>query len=293
MASETIVKLFIPFALGLMMLAMGLGLTVADFRRVGERPWVVAAGSLAQLVGLPALGFGIAWAFGLAPELAIGLVLVSACPGGPTSNLYTALARGDVALSVTLTAVSSVATIVTLPMVVNLAGRTFAAADMAVALPVADTMLQIALVMALPLSIGMGWRHGAPQSAQRAEPWLQRLAVGLLMVLVVGAIARESARITTYAGDVGIAVLALGLSGMALGYGVARALRQPPAIGVTFAIEVGMQNAALAIGIALGLLQNDRMAIPPVVYGVLAYGFCALGIVAGRRWIPAPAPGAG
>ena len=290
MSGETIVRWFIPIALGIMMFAMGLGLTTADFRRIAERPLVVAAGSLAQLVGLPLLGFLVAFVFRLDPPVAVGLILVTACPGGPTSNLYTLLARGDVALSVTLTAVSSVVTIFTLPWVVNLAGLTFVETELPVSLPIIPTMLNIAAVMALPLGAAMALRHTKPALATRLEPLMQRVAVGILAVLVVGAILKEKARIIEYAFEAGAASITLGLLAVAFGFAVAKLIRQDHRVAVTFGIEVGMQNAALAIGLALGLLNDGRIAIPGVVYGILAYAFCAVGIIAGRYLIPAPTP---
>jgi BASS family bile acid:Na+ symporter len=288
MSGETIVRWFIPIALGIMMFAMGLGLTIADFRRIAERPLVVAAGSLAQLVGLPALGFLVAFLFRLDPPVAVGLILVTACPGGPTSNLYTLLARGDVALSVTLTAVSSVVTIFTLPWVVNLAGLTFVDTELPVSLPVIPTMLNVAAVMAFPLGSAMLLRHTNPAAAIRIEPIMQKVAIGILAILVVGAVLKEKARIIEYAFIAGAASITLGLLAVAFGFAVAKLIRQDNRVAVTFGIEVGMQNAALAIGLALGLLNDGRIAIPGVVYGILAYAFCATGIIAGRYLIPAP-----
>ena len=288
MSGETIVRWFIPTALGIMMFAMGLGLTTADFRRIAERPLVVAAGSLAQLVGLPALGFLVAFLFRLDPPVAVGLILVTACPGGPTSNLYTLLARGDVALSVTLTAVSSVVTIFTLPWVVNLAGLTFVDTELPVSLPVIPTMLNVAAVMAFPLGSAMLLRHTNPAAAIRIEPIMQKVAIGILAILVVGAVLKEKARIIEYAFLAGAASITLGLLAVAFGFAVAKLIRQDNRIAVTFGIEIGMQNAALAIGLALGLLNDGRIAIPGVVYGILAYAFCATGIIAGRYLIPAP-----
>lgn len=288
MSGETIVRWFIPIALGVMTFAMGLGLTTADFRRIAERPLVVAAGSLAQLVGLPALGFLVAWLFQLDPPVAVGLILVTACPGGPTSNLYTLLARGDVALSVTLTAVSSFVTIFTLPWVVNLAGLTFVDTELPVSLPVVPTMLNVAAVMALPLGTAMALRHAKPAAATRLEPVMQKVAIGILAILVIGAVLKEKARIIEYAFIAGAASITLGLVAVGFGFAVAKLIRQDNRIAVTFGIEIGMQNAALAIGLALGLLNDGRIAIPGVVYGILAYAFCAVGIVAGRFLIPAP-----
>jgi BASS family bile acid:Na+ symporter len=276
------VQVFIPTAIAIITLAMGLGLQVADFKRVLEAPRATVVGALSQLVLLPAVGFLVAWAFALPPELAVGLVLLTAAPGGPSSNLYTHLARGDVALSVTLTAISGVATIVTIPFVVALALDLFLGRDHTVTLPVGQTIVQIALVVALPLAVGMGLRARRPALALRLERWLLWLSVLLLVVLIAGAVAREAGRVTDYLQVLGLPVAVVAAAGMLLGFLASRLARLGPPQAVTIAIEVGMQNAALAIGIAMGPLANDAMAMPAVIYGLLAYAACAVWIPIGR-----------
>ncbi len=285
MSAETIVQLFIPFALGVIMLAMGLALTVGDFRRILERPRAIAAGAFAQIVLLPLLGFAVAWGWSLPTTLAVGMVLIASCPGGPSSNLYAHLAGGDTALSVSLTAVSGLVTIVTIPLIVNFAMVVFAGETTPVPLPVADTILRIFLVVGLPLALGMWIRARRPRLADRLETWTKRAAVLLLIVLVIGAVLQERAQILDFVALAGVPVMVLNGIGMLLGLTLALSLRLPRDQTVTITIEVGMQNGAMAIGIALALLDSTEVAIPAVLYGLLAYVTVALVGVAGNAWL--------
>lgn len=285
MSTDTIVQLFIPTALATIMFAMGLGLIVADFRRIVERPRAVAAGAVAQLLVLPALGFATAFAFGLPTPLAVGMVLLTACPGGPSSNLYSHMAGGDTALSVTLTALSGLVTIVTIPLITNLALVVFAGEGQVVQLPVLDTIGRIFIVVGLPLAVGMVVRAKRAALAERMEPVVKRIAVVLLTILVIGAVAKEASQIAGFVAIAGLPVVVMNATGMVLGLGLALALALPPRQTVTITIEVGMQNAAMAIGIATGLLGSTEIAIPAVIYALVAYVTCAIAGVAGYRWL--------
>lgn len=293
MTAQTIVQLYIPLTLAVIMLAMGLGLGVIDFKRVVAEPTAVAVGLVNQLVVLPAAGFLLAWAFALPPPLAVGLVLVTACPGGPSSNLYSNLARGDTALSVTLTALSGVATMFTIPFVVGLALDTFMGASRAVHLDAPATILQLLFIVGLPLALGMFLRARHPRRAATAERHLKRLAILLLVILILGAILKEKTRIAEHFATLGLPVLTLSLSTIALGLLSALAFRLPLRQAVTIGIEVGMQNAALGIGLAITALGSEEIAMPAVVYGIVAYFTCAVALLIGRRFVPhraAPAP---
>jgi BASS family bile acid:Na+ symporter len=293
MTGEQIVRYLMPVALGVIMFSMGLGLRVNDFRRIFLQPRAVAVGAVSQLVLLPMVGFLIAEAFDLPSALAVGVVLITACPGGPTSNLLSYLARGDVALSVTLTAVSGFATVVTIPLLVNWAGTTFAAAGVEpIALPILPTILQVAGVAIVPVIVGMLVRARRPSSADRLEATTKRLSFGILGLLIVGAVAKEHALVVDSFGRIGAAVLTLNVATTSLGFGVARLFRLPPRQAVTIAIEVGIQNAAFAISIAAGLLGDMAIALPAVVYGLGMYGVTGALVVLARRVLadePAPA----
>jgi len=281
-----IVKIFIPFAIGTIMLAMGLGLRTVDFRRVLLEPRAVVIGVICQILLLPLVGFGLAMAFELSEELAVGLVLITAAPGGPSSNLYSHLARGDTALSVTLTAISGIVTIVTIPIIMHIALGTFAGEARTVEMPITDTMLQIALLVGLPVGLGMFVRHHRPRIADRAESIFKGLAILLLILLIAGAVSKESKRIGEFAEILLTPILLLSLGTMALGLSLALLMHLSRRQAITIGIEVGMQNGALAIGLAMGSLGSETIAMPAVIYSILAYFTCGILLLLGRAIIP-------
>ncbi|MGB5810733.1 MAG: bile acid:sodium symporter family protein [Polyangiales bacterium] len=276
------VQYFLPFTIAMIMLAMGLGLVGNDFRRVLEKPRGVIVGLAGQLVVLPALGFGVAWLFGLGPELAVGLVLVAACPGGAHSNLYASLARADVALSVTLTAVSGFVTIVTIPPLVRVATQVFATDGELPALPILDTMVQIFVVMAIPVLLGMWIRTRSDTWARRLERLVKGFAILLLALIVVGSVARQAGDVAGFVRQAGLPVLVLNVTAMVIGYGIAIATGLPAPQRRTVTLEVGIQNGALAFALAAGLLDSIVVAIPAILYSLLVYVTGAFVIVLGR-----------
>jgi BASS family bile acid:Na+ symporter len=283
MQSNLFTSVLLPLALATVMLGMGLSLVPADFQRIARYPKAVAVGTVCQILVLPLIGALITLVVPMQPAIAVGLIVLAACPGGPSSNLATYLARGDVALSVTLTAVNSVLTVVTIPLVANLALQVFLGQRAAIALPIGSTMLQIFLITLLPIAIGMAIRHRYPNTARRLETHMSRLAVGLLALLIVLLLIKEGSKLPGFLVQVGIGVVLLNLLTMLTGFWVARLLRLPLAQQICIAIEVGIQNGTLAIAITAGLLNNPDMAVPAAVYSLLMYitGFGA--ILAGRR----------
>jgi len=283
MTPEQIVSIYIPATLIMIMLAMGLGLKPADFRRVVEQPRAVATGAFAQLIGLPALGFALAFLFTMPPELAVGLVLVSACPGGPSSNLMTNLAGGDTALSVSLTAVSGFATILTIPLIGNLAVTTFAGTDSSLMFPVGETIVRIFIVVGIPLFVGMWINHKKPEHAAKLEPMIKRAAVVMLTLLIIGALFAARSRLAQFSIDATFPAITLSIVGMTAGLVTAALLGLERPQRLTITLEVGAQNAALAIGLAVELMKSDAAAFPAVIYGTFMYLPCALVIWLGRR----------
>jgi len=276
------VQYFLPFTVAMIMFAMGLGLVVDDFRRIFEKPRAVMIGLGAQLVLLQVLGFAVAFGFGLRPELAVGLVLLSACPGGAHSNLYASFARADVALSVTLTAVSGLVTIVTIPPLVRLATTLFATGGEVPELPIIDTTLRIFVVMAVPVALGMLIRARSERWAGRLERVVKGFAIVLLALIVVGSIARQSENVAEFAKQAGIPVLVLNLVAMLLGYWMAAGARLSRPQRRTITLEVGIQNGALAFALAAGLLDSVAVAIPAILYSILVYFTGAMVIADGR-----------
>jgi BASS family bile acid:Na+ symporter len=236
----------------------------------------------AQLVLLPVLGFAVALGFGLRPELAVGLVLLTACPGGAHSNLYASLARADVALSVTLTAISGFVTIGTIPPLVRLATTVFATGGEVPKLPILDTTFQIFVIMAIPVVLGMLIRARSERWAGRLEKVVKIFAIVLLALIVVGSIARQSDNVVAFAIQAGVPVVVLNVVAMILGYWIAAGARLPRPQRRTITLEVGIQNGALAFALAAGLLQSIAVAIPAILYSILVYFTGAVVIASGR-----------
>jgi len=271
MESNFLTAIVLPLALFIIMLGMGLGLTIKDFQRIVAEPKGVLLGLAAQLILLPLVGFLLASVFPLSPELAVGVMILAACPGGPTSNLITYLARGNVALSISLTALSSLITIVTIPLVVNGAMGQFLGAAIDLRLPLGSTILQIAVIILIPVSIGMALHHYVPQFAAPLEKWVKWLALFFLGLIIAGLLLKERANVLDFFAQVGWVMLTLVVVTMALGYGLALVgrLDRPSATAIT--VEVGIQNGTLAIAIASAptFLNNPTMAIPAAIYSLL------------------------
>lgn len=273
MESSFLTAVFLPLALFAVMLGMGLGLTPSDFTRVLVYPKAVVIGLLAQLVMLPVLGFILASLFPLSPELAVGVMILAACPGGPTSNLMTYLAKGNVALSITLTAISSLLAVFTIPLVVNLATGAFMGETTALKLPFLATMLQIAVITVIPVAIGMALHHFLPQLATQIERWVKWLSLALLGLIIAGLLVQQRASVVGFFAQVGLVTLALNLAAMAMGYLIAQAAKVDRPSRTAITVEVGIQNGTLAIAVASAptLLNQPTLAIPAAIYSLLMF----------------------
>ncbi|MEL7067654.1 MAG: bile acid:sodium symporter family protein [Cyanobacteria bacterium J06634_6] len=273
MESNFLTEVFLPLALFIIMLGMGLGLTLADFKRIAIAPKSVIVGLVAQLIVLPIVGFLLASIFPLSPELAVGVMVLAACPGGPTSNLVTYLAMGNVALSISLTAISSLITVFTIPLVVNFASSSFIGENTSLQLPFGETVLTIAVITLIPVTLGMLIHHYAPQFAANVEKSVKWLSLFFLALIIFGLLLKERANVLEFFLQVGWVTLVLNVVTMALGYAFSRLvqLEQKSAIAIT--CEVGIQNGTLAIAVASAptLLNNPTMAIPAAIYSLLMF----------------------
>lgn len=255
-----------------LMFELGLELDGKAFAGVLRRPAAVAAGLAGQLVLLPLIAFGVAWAFDLPPVYFLGLLLVACCPGGSSSNVFSLLARGDVALSVTLTALSSVVTLFTIPAVMAFVARFVALhADVAIQLPVGRLFMQNIVLQFLPMALGALFRVRQPEAAERVRAVLGRVAFPALMLLAAVFFVQYAAEIAANIGVLGAAAASLILLAMLAGSLLARMFRLQAAVRRTIVIEVGMQNAAQAIAIATSplIFASGEMALPAIVYALL------------------------
>ncbi|WP_160107365.1 bile acid:sodium symporter family protein [Pseudomonas izuensis] len=277
MNASPLLTTFLPIALGFIMLGLGLSLTSADFARVVKFPKPVLIGLVCQLVLLPLLCFLIAKGFGLAPVLAVGLMLLAASPGGTSANLYSHLAQGDVALNITLTAVNSVVAIITMPLLVNGALMYFMADGQAIPLQFTK-VVQVFFIVLVPVAVGMLVRKLATRFAVLMERPMKIISALFLIATVALALVKDWQTVLDYAPVVGMAALLFNVLSLGVGYWVPRLFRLPQRQAVAIGMEIGIHNGALAIALALSptLLNNPTMAIPAAIYSVLMFFTAAI-----------------
>ena len=273
MESNFLTAVFLPLALFILMLGMGLGLTLDDFKQVLVDPKSVLLGLIAQLIVLPIVGFLLATIFPLTPELAVGVMILAACPGGPSSNLLTYLVRGNVALSITLTAVSSLITVFTIPLVVNLSMQSFMGEGTSLQLPFLKTVMQIAAIAIIPVLLGMVLHYYKPQLAAKLEKLVKWFSLFFLALIVFGLLLKERANLSTFFLQVGWVTFTLSASTMTLGYTIATFAKLHERSAKAITLEVGIQNGTLALAVASAptFLNNPTMAIPAAIYSLLMY----------------------
>jgi BASS family bile acid:Na+ symporter len=278
-----IIAIVLPVALGVIMFGLGLSLSVEDFRRVIVFPRAVTVALICQTVVLPAVCLGIAHAFALPPALAVGLMLLAASPGGPAANLYSHLARGDVALNITLTAVNGVLSLITLPVILGFALQHFLDSDQAIPLQLSKVISVIALVLA-PVAVGMVVRTRWPEIANRFDRPVRRASTAFLVLAIAAAVFNERANVVTYVQQVGVAALAFNLVSLLVGYFVPRLFRIERRQAIAIGMEIGIHNAVLAMAIAVNVLGDPTMSIPPAVYAIIALFTAAIfGFIVSRR----------
>jgi BASS family bile acid:Na+ symporter len=270
MESSVLTTSLLPVALGIVMLGLGLSLTIADFARVVRFPKAVLVGLFAQTVVLVAIAYLLARLADLPPELAVGLMLLAASPGGATANIYSHLAHGDVALNITLTAVNSLLALATLPLIVDASLAHFLGQDQYVP-PPTRKIVEVAAIIVVPVVLGMALRAGQPRLAAALERPIRVFAVLVLAAVIVAAIVAEWERLPGFIAAVGAVCLAFNLLSMAIGYGLPRVLALPRGQAIAISMEIGIHNGTLAIFIALNVLQNAAMSVPAAVYSIIMF----------------------
>ncbi|TRO92689.1 bile acid:sodium symporter family protein [Glycocaulis profundi] len=276
-------QILLPLALAFIMLALGVGLTPADFRRIFAAPKAFMAGAALQFISLPLLAILIVALIPAPPVLKVGIVLLAACPGGTTSNLLTHIARGDVALSISLTALTSLLSMVTVPVVLMIALTLFMGPE-APQVGLVTTGLLIFLLTVVPVGIGMGLRRIAPGFALALERRSRFLSGLVFVAVVLATVISEGASIISSFIEAGIVSLILNVAAMSVAFAAASllALRMRQRIALT--LECGLQNATLAIVVASTMLGDIAYAVPAAVYGLLMFATAGLFILWARRW---------
>ena len=271
MQSDLISSILLPLILAFIMFSLGLGLTVADFKRIATAPRALLVGFVCHFILLPVICYFMITAAGIVGVFAVGFMILASCPTGSTSNLLTYVARGDVALAVSFTAVASVVTIFTLPLVVSWSMDHFLGASRAVDMPVTAMMAQVFLMLGVPVALGMTVRHRAPRWAIAFEPKATRIATVLFVLIVAGAVAKGWPLLRDNFATLAPIALCLNLTMLAVGFLAAWLARLSRRQSVTLGIETAVQNATLALVVASSVLKDDAMAIPGALYGVLMY----------------------
>lgn len=284
MESSFLTKVVLPIALFVIMLGMGLSLVPEDFRRVLRQPKAVLVGAALQMIALPLLGFAFVSIFGLGGTLAVGLMVLALCPGGTTSNMISFLSRGDVALSISLTAVVSLVTPFTIPIALAPIMVHYLGKSSSFVLPIGQTIVQLLAITVVPVLIGMFIRHKAPAASRRAEGAVKVLSILFLFAVIGGIIRQNWDKLPGFFAQAGLSSLALNVTGMALGYFSARSAKLGERQAITIGIEVGIQNGTTALLITGTLLGSPEMSIPPAIYSLIMFATgAAFGSIVSRR----------
>ena len=283
MNGSLLVTQLLVVALALVMFGLGLSLSVQDFTRLLKHPKAVAVALVLQVVVLPLACYLLIVALRVPPLFAVGLMLLAASPGGISANLFSHLFGGNVAMNISLTAVNTVLSIVTLPLISNWAISTFAKTGQVVPLQFGKVLEVIAIVL-IPVAIGMAVRTRRPAFAARSEKPMKVFSAVVLAVVALGAIAKEwSSMVSTFA-DVGVAVIAFNLVSLLAGYYLSRLAGLDQGMATAISFEIGIHNSTLAIFIALAVLNNFQLALPAAIYSVSMYlTATAFGLLVLRR----------
>ncbi len=286
METSPLISIGLPISLFIIMVGIGLTLTLRDFGQVTRNPRSIVVGTVAQILLMPLVAFAIAPFLGLAPALAVGLVIIAACPGGTTSNLFVLLARGHIALSILLTVSASLITIITLPFFTNYALQMYFGEAANISLPVGKTIAMLVVIVLLPVALGMFIRTKAPAKAQKAEGMVSIFGGIVLLLLIVALLWGSRERLPELLAQAGPAAFLLNLAGIVIGLGLSRLAGLSQRESLAIAVELGIKNGTIALMVTLTLLESSEMSIPAVVYSVLMYGFGCILIAMGRRLVP-------
>jgi BASS family bile acid:Na+ symporter len=268
---ETLTQIGLPIALILIMTGVGMTLRPANFADVLRQPKAFIVGAVAQMLLLPLAAVAVIAMFGLQGELAVGLLILSLCPGGTTSNLYSYLCKADVGLSVSLTALVGLVTPFTLPLLAAWGIEFYLGGNAAFSLPLVKTWLTLMIVSVLPVFLGMFVKAKWPALADRMQPAISRFSVMVLLLLIISIATDLGDDLWLFLLQAGPAALTLNLLTMLGGYWLGSMLLNSEAQAKTICLEVGLQNGTLALLITTGILSNSTMSIAPSVYSLLMF----------------------
>jgi bile acid:Na+ symporter, BASS family len=272
---SSIFAILIPLVLGTIMFGLGLSLSPEDFKRILLYPKAAFIGLVCQMFILPVLCFFIATLFELPPVLAVGLMLLSASPGGAAANLYSHLANGDVALNISLTAINSVLTLFTLPFIVSFSIGHFMNAGDVIPMPFNEVAEVFAIVL-IPVALGMMLKPKLPKRSENMEKYGKIVPAIFLIAMIIGILIKERAKLSGSIGQISLAVLSLNLISMIVGYFIPKLFKLEKKQAIAIGMEIGIHNCVLAIFIASSVLKNDEMTFPAAIYSIVMFFTAAL-----------------
>lgn len=270
MNASILTEVILPLALALIMFGMGLGLTTNDFTRLFKNPLGIVMGLIGQLVAMPLLALGLCYLLNLPTPIAIGLMILAACPGGTMSNVVSQLVKANLALSVSLTAASTAISIITTPFIIGFAMSQFAPADDA-SFSILTTSLGLFFITLVPVAIGIWLRHFKSDFAIKAEPFFRRFSLFFMLMMIAALVIKERDLLVNSFNDVFWACIALNIGSMVVGWLIAKCSKLNLTDSLTLSIEVGIQNASLAILIAISFLNKPEYAVTGGVYGLAMF----------------------
>lgn len=268
---NTTAGIILAISLIIIMFGMGLSLTLSDFKRVMVYPKAMIIGLSCQIIMLPLVGYIIAIYLNLSPTTAISVMLLAACPGGPTSNMLTYMAKGDLALSVSLTAVSSILTIFTIPIIVQFALERFSDQSLTVTVDALTMVQQLFVIVLIPVGIGMIVKSKLPAFAEKMERPVKIASAFIFVLVIFGVMYSIKDVLLDYLKEAGLPAILLNVSTMTIGFLLAVFFRLSRPQAVTISIETGIQNGTLAITLATIALNNAEYSIVPAIYGLLMF----------------------
>ena len=266
---DTFIKIGLPISLGLIMLSMGMTLKIVDFKQIAKHPKAFVFGLTAQMLLVPLLALILLQIFHLPPLLAVGFLVLSFSPGGTTSNLFSYLARGDVALSIALTTAASFITPFSIPLLTEIAIQSQLGENTEVLIPVGLTMKRLLVVTIVPVILGMLLRYFKPLWADKIQPVIHRVSVTLFLAVIFSMIFNLWNKVPEFLGQLSIISSIMIILAMAMGYYIAKFSGLNSQQVKTTSIEVGMQNGGMALIVTQGVLNNQQMSMVPIIYGLI------------------------
>ena len=266
-----VIDVFLPLALAFIMFALGLGLTGSDFLRVARQSRDFFVGAFSQIILLPIIAFILVKILPIAPELAIGVMIIAAAPGGVTSNILTSFAKGDVALSISLTAVISLLSVITIPFIVLTSVRLLGDTNVIGDISLFSMSRDMFLIVTVPVILGMLFRRFASGIASTFEQMAKKISTVLFVLVLLGAIAAERENVVSYFAQAGLITLVLNIIMMVVAYYLAQLLASGTKQKICITIECGLQNGTLAIFVATSIFGGGMYVIPAATYSLIMF----------------------